>query len=125
MLNDIAQLSRAWMEAKQNEREATEARRAIEDQICALTKETELTLEGYKIKINARIDYKIDADLLQEVAAEAGLSGHLSSLFRWKPDINVTAWKAADDSITRALSAAITAKPGRPSFSLTKTANKE
>jgi hypothetical protein len=30
----------------------------------------------------------------------------------------MSAWKAADDSITRPLAAAITTKPGRPSFSI-------
>jgi hypothetical protein len=31
----------------------------------------------------------------------------------------MAAWKAADESITRPLAAAITAKPGRPSFAIT------
>jgi hypothetical protein len=34
----------------------------------------------------------------------------------------MTAWKAADESITKALAGAITAKPGRPSFKITTNA---
>ena len=55
-----------------------------------------------------------------ELAAEAGLSDQLAHLFRWKPELNMSAWKAADESITTPLAGAITAKPGRPSFSITK-----
>jgi hypothetical protein len=53
------------------------------------------------------------------LAAEAGLSDHLGSLFRWKPEINATAWKQADNSITNPLLGAITSTPGRTSFSIT------
>ena len=53
-----------------------------------------------------------------ELAAEHGLTDHLSTLFRWKPEINMAIWKAADESITKPLAAAITAKPGRPSFTI-------
>jgi hypothetical protein len=75
---------------------------------------------GFNIKIVGRIDRKINAELLQELAAEAGLTEHLSSLFRWKPEINSAAWKAADSAITRPLLYAITSKPGRPSFTITQ-----
>lgn len=98
-------------------------RRKVEDQIrkaaaIADDLDTTETLEDdvYMVKIAGRIDRKVDADKLQELAAEAGLSNHLSSLFRWKPEINMSAWKAADESITRPLAGAITAKAGRPSF---------
>lgn len=72
------------------------------------------------MKVTCRIDRKVDADMVQELAAEHGLSEHLASLFRWKPELNMSAWKAADESITRPLAGAITAKPGRPSFTITK-----
>jgi hypothetical protein len=86
------------------------------------------TLEGtlnfdadtYKVKIEGRINRKINADKLQELAAEHGLSEHLASLFRWKPEINAFAWKAAKPEITTPLLDAITATPGRPSFTITK-----
>ena len=126
MSDDLNYLSEQWLAAKQAEAEAIAKRRDIEDRIKSVAGISD-NLEGtgvlfpdhYTIKITGRIDRKIDSDKLQELAAEYGLSDHLSSLFRWKPEINITAWKAADESITKPLAAAITAKPGRPSFSIT------
>jgi hypothetical protein len=116
-----------WLKAKEIERHATEDRRDIEDQMAemmAIPPTLEGTLtddqeEGYVIKVVGRIDRKVDSDKIQELAAEHGLSEHLASLCRWKPELNLTAWKAADEAITKALAPAITAKPGRPSFSIT------
>lgn len=116
-----------WIEAKDRETLAIDKRRAIED---ALVKElafevsTEGTAkydrDGYAIKIVGRIDRKVDAAKLQEVAAENGLSDHLSTLFRWKPEVNMSIWKATDSSITEPLREAIVAKNGRPSFLIFK-----
>jgi hypothetical protein len=75
--------------------------------------------EGFHIKIEGRINRRVNADKLQELAAENGLSEHLASLFRWKPEINAIAWKAAKPEITKPLLDAITATPGRPSFTIT------
>lgn len=126
MMSDLATLSREWLTAKATEAAAQSHRRSIEDQMRALigvpeTLEgvTKATPEGYEIKVTGRIDRKVDSEKLQELAAEAGLSDHLASLFRWKPELNLTVWKAADKSITDALAGAITAKPGRPSFTIT------
>ena len=77
-------------------------------------------LDGYTIRMEGRINKKIDADKLQMLAAEAGLSEHLSSLFRWKPEINAKAWGAAADAVTQPLLGAITSTPGRPTFTITK-----
>lgn len=126
MSGNLDYLSEQWLAAKQAEAEAIAKRRDIEDQIKSHVGISD-NLEGtgvlfpdhYTIKITGRIDRKIDSDKLQELAAEYGLTDHLSSLFRWKPEINMTAWKAADEAITKPLAAAITAKPGRPSFSIT------
>jgi len=119
-------LATAWTAAKEAERVAVENRRDLEDQMRELvgfaetTEGTATTDAGqYRIKITGRIDRKVDAELVQELAAENGLTEHLGALFRWKPELNLSAWKSADESITRALSGAITAKPGRPSFSIT------
>jgi hypothetical protein len=123
-LNDLASM---WLDAKEADMEATDDRRRIEDRIKSLVGFSENS-EGtetanpdhFTIKIVGRIDRKVDGDKVQELAAEFGLTEHLSSLFRWKPEVNMAAWKAADESITRPLSSAITAKPGRPSFSITR-----
>ena len=75
---------------------------------------------GYNIKITGRINRKVDGARIQEIAAEEGLEEHLSSLFRWKPEINMSAWKSADKSITGPLLRGITTQPGRASFTITK-----
>lgn len=123
---DIATLSASWLIAKQAEADAIANRRSIEDQLVQLVN-VSADLDGtetlevgqYTVKIVGRIDRKVDADKLQEIAIEHGLMDHLSSLFRWKPEINATAWKQADPAIVRPLADAITAKPGRPSFKIT------
>jgi hypothetical protein len=125
-MNDTEALYTAWMEAKEAERVAIETRRQIEEKLSGFI--TLSKMEGitnyedgeYQIRISSRIDRKVDPELVQEIAAEHGLTDHLSSLFRWKPEVNLTAWKAADDSITRPLSEAITAKPARLSFTITR-----
>ncbi len=124
---DLNELSQLWLAAKQAEADATADRRKIEDRIKSLVGVAE-NLEGtetvdpdqFTIKIVGRIDRKVDGDKVQELAAEFGLTEHLASLFRWKPEINMAVWKAADEAITKPLAAAITAKPGRPSFTITR-----
>jgi hypothetical protein len=116
-----------WLDAKAAETAAIKTRRDLEDAMVKTFGVAE-TLEGtlnfdadtYKVKIEGRINRKINADKLQELAAENGLSDHLASLFRWKPEINAFAWKAAKPEITTPLLDAITATPGRPSFTITK-----
>jgi hypothetical protein len=75
---------------------------------------------GYKIKITGRLNRKVNAERVQEIAAEEGLAEHLSSLFRWKPEVNLSAWKSADKVITAPFLDGITTTPGRASFSVTK-----
>ena len=119
-------LAKQWAEAKEVETRAIRLRRDIEDEMIAFYKITNQN-EGtqneddgtYKIKIVSRVTRKVDADKVQELAAEFGLTEYLSKLFRWTPEINATAWKSVDESITRPLMDAITATPGRPSFSIT------
>ena len=116
-----------WMRAKAKEAEAVSERRAIEDQMAYEmnldnSKEGSNTqhLDGFRVKITQRLNKKIDAEKLQDIAAHEGLSDQLGILFRWKPEINMKLWNSADKSITRPLSDAITVTPGRPSFSITK-----
>ena len=120
-------LYQRWLDAKKLETAAVKDRRELEDSMVkefALPKDLEGTVNhevgGYKIKMEGRINRKVDSDKLQMLAAEAGLSEHLSSLFRWKPEINVKAWDAAADAVTGPLLDAITSTPGRPTFTITK-----
>ena len=127
LTDDLNELSSMWLAAKEAEKEATEDRRKLEDRMKSLIGVAE-NMEGtetadpdnFTIKIVGRIDRKVDGDKVQELAAEFGLTEHLASLFRWKPEINMAVWKATDESITKPLAAAITAKPGRPSFTITR-----
>ena len=114
-----------WIDAKEAERLAVENRRDIEDQLIKQYQISEadegsksIKEAGYVVKVVCRMNRTIDAEALQEIAAESGLTNHLGELFRWKPEINAKAWKEADEGITAPLLAAITTKPGRPSFSI-------
>ena len=123
-------LAEAWMQAKEDERAAIERRRDIEDQIRSLANIADdsegvqnVDAGAWKVKVTCRLDKKVDSDKVQEIAAEHGLSDHLSTLFRWKPEINMKAWDRADPQITSALAGAITVKPGRPSFAIQPAAS--
>ncbi len=109
-------LCREWLDAKQAEQEAVERRREIEDRLLAFG---EVKSAGrYKVTVTQRMNTRIDADALQDLALEHGVHQHLSTLFRWKPEMNKKVWEATNESITRPLLDAITTTPGRPSFSI-------
>lgn len=124
---DTTILVEAWVSAKRAEADAVEWRRRVEDDLLkaiGLSDDFEGTenfdIAGHKVKIVGRMSRKVDGERLQEIAAEHGLSQHLSALFRWKPEINSAIWKATDSSITQPLLGAVTTSPGRPSFSIIK-----
>jgi hypothetical protein len=116
-----------WLAAKAEEAEATSRRRKLEDQLVAqfkipsnLDKTANFEADGYKVKVEGRINRKINSEKLQEIAVEHGLMAHLECLFRWKPEINAAVWKSTDPAITTPLLDAITSTPGRPSFTIIK-----
>jgi len=120
-------LYQQWLTAKAREAEATAERRMLEDQMVAqfnvpssLDKTANFEADGFKIKVEGRINRKINSDKLQEIAIEHGLMAHLECLFRWKPEINAAVWKSTDPAITTPLLDAITSTPGRPSFTIIK-----
>jgi len=124
-MDNLEVLTQAWIKAKVSETEAIEWRRKTEDRLLSILGIPEM-LEGtenaecgdYKIKVVGRMNRKVDAEKLQELALSNGLQDHISALFRFKPEINTTAWKATDTSITDLLLDAITTTPSRPSFSI-------
>ena len=69
-----------------------------------------------------RFTRKVDGDLLQDIAREKGLMDHLSTLFRWKPEIDAKAWKLADETVTKELAGAIVTTPGKPTFKIEEVA---
>lgn len=125
---NLTELAYKWQIAKHDEANAIMRRRALEDSMLSLigiAENAEGTTNaeapgGYKIKVVARIDRKVDSDMVQELAAQHGLTEHLSSLFRWKPELNKAQWDHCAQNIRDALAAAVTSKPGRPSFSITQ-----
>jgi len=128
---NTSELSKLWLKAKSDEHEAQERRRSIEDQLSKALKVDDrldavqtTKLSDFTVKVTTRLNRKVDADLVQEIASENYMIDYLSQLFRWKPDINLTAWKNAPKEVTQQLSKAITTTASRPSFSIT-TVNKE
>tara|TARA_R110000822_G_scaffold51947_3_gene134842 strand:- start:69 stop:458 length:390 start_codon:yes stop_codon:yes gene_type:complete len=125
---DLDTASAEWLTAKEDEKAAAERRRELENHLLSLIGipenlegvENVETDNGYKIKITGRMSRRVDGEKLQEIAAESGLTDHLQSLFRWKPEINMAVWKGADKSITGLLLGAVTTQPGRASFTITK-----
>ena len=120
-------LYQRWIDAKEAEKAAMDLRRSLEDELVmdldiakTLDGTQNIEADGYKIKVVGRLDRKVNSDKLQDLAAEHGLTQHLSSLFRWKPEVNASAWKSADPLITTPLQDARTTTNGRPSFTITK-----
>lgn len=116
-----------WTQYKNEELNAIKNRREIEDQMSKILEinpanegTVVLDADEYTVKVQTRLTRKVDTDLLQEVAAEHGLSNHLTDLFRWKADLDMKAWKAAAPEITSVLAQAVTTTSGRPSFSISK-----
>jgi hypothetical protein len=126
-MSDTLILVNAWVQAKKDEQTAVEWRRRVEDSLLkalsidpAFDGTENFDLHNHKVKIVGRMTRKVDQERLQELAAQHGLSQHLPALFRWKAEINSTAWKAADPAITQPLLGAVTTSPGRPSFSISQ-----
>ncbi len=123
----LQQLSAEWVEAKEAERDATERRRLIEDEMVRLLEvqptdehTRKVEAEPFTIKIACRISRKVDGDMAQEIAAENDMQDHLALLFRWKPELSMAAWNAVGDNVKQVFARAITATPGRPSFTIIK-----
>tara|TARA_R110000796_G_scaffold19029_6_gene57263 strand:- start:278 stop:676 length:399 start_codon:yes stop_codon:yes gene_type:complete len=120
--------SQLWLKAKEAEQKAVETRRELEDKLSKLLAiddsidGTTRVIDGdLSVKITTRLNRKIDSGKLQDLAAEHGLSDHLPTLFRWKPEIDMKNWRNAAETITKPLLDAITTTPSRPSFAITNT----
>ena len=116
-----------WLEAKETERKAIEARRFAEDAMVAEYRlnpqddGTHTFEEGiYKVKISVRHTKKVDAELLQELAQEHGFEDILPHAFRWKPEIVACVWDKLEPEVRNILNDAITTTVSRPSFSIDK-----
>lgn len=118
-------LYQQWMEVKAAETEMTARRRAIEDEMAKSLQITEdwegsYTMKdgGFKVNIKRAFTRKVDGKKLSAIADEFGLQDYLPTLFRWKPEIDMKAWKDAEPSVTEKLAQAVTTTPGRVSFKI-------
>ena len=118
-------LYQQWMEVKAAETEMTARRRAIEDEMAKSLQITEdwegsytMKDNGFKVNIKRAFTRKVDGKKLSAIADEFGLQDYLPTLFRWKPEIDMKAWKDAEPSVTEKLAQAVTTTPGRVSFKI-------
>ena len=126
-MTEMQDLSERWLAAKEAERQAVEERRQIEDRLSSLIGIGETldgtetaTPDGFVIKVAGRMTRKVDTDRAQEIAAEHGIEAYLSTVFRWKAEIDARAWKSAPQNVTAKLADAVTTTPGRPSYTITR-----
>ena len=120
-------LAAEWMAAKQAEADAVAKRRSIEDEMAEFLSleethdgTTTATVGQFQVKATQRLSRSVDASQIQAIAAQHKIGyAELQNLFRWKPEINATAWKTAPSDLTAILSQAITTKASRPTFSIT------
>ena len=125
---DLDTAAAEWIEAKAAEREAVERRRLLEDHMASLLgvpeslegTETTETDGGHKIKLVGRMSRKVDRRTAEDIAEQYGLESQLDNLFRWKPEINASGWKAAPDNVTKPFLKSITTTPSRVSFTIEK-----
>ena len=118
-------LYQQWMEVKAAETEMTARRRAIEDEMAKSLQipedwEGSYTMKdgGFKVNIKRAFTRKVDGKKLSAIADEFGLQDYLPTLFRWKPEIDLKAWKDTEPSVIDKLAQAVTTTPGRVSFKI-------
>lgn len=118
-------LYQQWMEVKAAETEMTARRREIEDEMAKSLQITEdwegsYTMKdgGFKVNVKRAFTRKVDGKKLSAIADEFGLQSYLPTLFRWKPEIDMKAWKDTETFITDKLAQAVTTTPGRVSFKI-------
>lgn len=123
----MKELLQQWLDAKEVERAAVEKRRSIEDRLSELLAsempadgQKTIKADGFAVKVTSRIAYKVNGEELQELASKKGIPlPLLQQAFRWKCDVIGKGWNDLDKSIQAALSDAVTAEKGRPSYQIT------
>jgi len=122
--NKLDTLSEKWKELKEEEKRIKKERENIENLIFELMevddkKEGTETIEtdNNVLSVRTRLNRKVDGEKLQLLARENGLPFDiLSTLFRWKAEVELKNWRNADCKITDILKDAITEKPAKPSI---------
>ena len=119
-MSDLNTLVAQWVTEKSVEANARKCRVALEKQILDLL-EVDQSQEGTTkvnelLQVSVRHTRTVDAERIQALASQHGLSHHLATLCRFKVDRNKRAWDAASPEITDVLADAITTKPAKPVF---------
>lgn len=74
----------------------------------------------FQLKITGKLNVSIDKEKLIEIATKNNLLDKLEYYFRWKPEIEMKNWKNGGEKELLLLSGAITKKPAKLSFVITK-----
>ncbi len=123
----MKELLQQWLDAKEVERAAVEKRRSIEDRLSELLAsempadgQKTIKADGFAVKVTSRIAYKVNGEALQELASKKGIPlPLLQQAFRWKCEVIGKGWSELEKGIQSALSDAVTAEKGRPSYQIT------
>ena len=124
--DELRELCFEWTDAKEAEREAAIKLKEVEDKLIALL-DADLSVDGttrvidgdVRINVTTRASRTVDDKKLKALAEEHDLEAHLSTLFRWKPEVNLREWRGADKKITKQLRDAIAITPNRPVIAIT------
>ena len=123
----MKELLQQWLDAKETERAAVEKRRAIEDRLSELLAsempadgQKTIKADGFAVKVTSRITYKVNGEALQEIASKKGIPlPILQQAFKWKCEVIGKGWNELEKGIQSALSDAVAAEKGRPSYQIT------
>nr|MCR5347159.1 hypothetical protein [Fretibacterium sp.] len=80
---------------------------------------------GYRVRLDRRINVRIDGALLREIAETHGLQDMMETCFRWKPELIRREWRQAENSAKQLFAPAVVMTPGRASFTVTPRVREE
>ena len=123
----MKELLQQWLDAKETERAAVEKRRAVEDRLSEMLAsempadgQKTIKADGFAVKVTSRIVYKVNGEALQEIASKKSIPlPMLQQAFKWKCEVIAKGWNELEKGIQSALSDAVTAEKGRPSYQIT------
>jgi len=112
---NATQLAKAWLTAKNEEKEANKKRIEIENELLNLPN---FESDVYKIKCTQKNTIKIDTENLLDLSRMNDLDMWINKAFRWKPEINKAVYDTLDDHVKNIYGQAITEAPAKPSFTI-------
>ena len=122
---EINELVTKLYEAKQTEQAAKNVRTALEAELAqaiGVPEDWEGTktnaVDKYKVTLTRKMNVKINAIRLRELAIINNITPVLDTCFRWKPELVKREWDKADDGVRTKLSEALEITPGKASFTV-------